>query len=592
VNEEHDETGKIAASDIELEQFQVWYHLPLSLTSMPAGISDCWSHKQMPDKNASPAQRAYFHKPVSDALWGSDTSSDIFERFTRRGLGSLEFSAERRNVKEPNQDQEDEPAFPTFFGSRFHGHVTSAEIRITKPQTRDDNPINLSENSPALAIFVLGVTFTAVTRFWDIPLPDDLDTTTTIPDDNETLTLADAQNALEWVRRIFPRWWTKRGLSGDTLTQVTVPTCKDFPAERQLDKNGEPTTDLLPWIKELLGAFCPNGNTITHFGDDRGYMTSAIHVKEHPSIDQEIKGGPAWHTLARLKDSDKFRLAEADIAGSGYPYGASFLKRLRDDYFYERHAPDPKTDTGNSTLYMMSHHHLCALGCGDYYRDHIHQHAEEYYRHMQFLAVFEYFSLLQFSQRLTGLINQQLESSDAFGKELLTIRGDFLRFTHLHHFSNVSLQLQPREMFAKLYKTMGIEELFREVEQEIADAAEFHAMEEAQKSSKRSERLNNLVAFGVPISLISGFAGMNLLVGDLAPEIEQLGPPPDKSGLPIGLDVQLFQLAFISFLVLAVWAGAMAFFQPKIETRGVSQWAVMLALAVASGAVAAGIWAL
>ena len=66
----------------------------------------------------------------------------------------------------------------------------------------------------------------------------------------------------------------------------------------------------------------------------------------------------------------------------------------------------------------------------------------------------------------------------------------------------------------------------------------------------RAQRLNDLIAFGVPLSLIVGMAGANLFIGGNHPGIE----PGDEVDRVLGLWTQLRHLAGIVAPIAFAWA--------------------------------------
>ena len=567
---------------IRLGEFRVWYHLPISMNVIPGDLGKNWQDlsESAQHSEPSPEQRSYFHSHISETLWG-DSEDKLFKRWRRIGLSGAEFSADRRQIWEKEKKK-------VLSGCRLHGTIRSVELCIVDQDA--------SECDPALGILVVGVSFHSISKFTDVEEPVNGPSSYQEIESRSKMTLANAQDALEWVRRIFPRWWNE-GLPGDTLTSVNVPTCQEFVIHSEEEKASGRTPSIFSWINELLLPIVLDGDNATHFGDERAYMTSAILISPHKKDVEAYKDGAAWQTMARIGEGDLFRLAEADTSGSGYPYNAKFLGPLADAYFYNRHAPDLQTGSGNTAIYLMSHHHLCAIGCGDYYAQHIHKNVEDYYRHMQFLAVFEYFRLLQFSKRLTQLVKEAADDP-SFGRRLFQIRKDFLSFTHRHHFSNISLQLQPREMYEKLYNVMGIKAMFDEVEQELAVATEFQVTKENKASVDRSEKLNALVAFGIPLTLITGIAGMNILVGDAAPDIPSLGADMSSATSEQHTamqsdqkyDVDLFQISLISGLIFVLWGVLLQLYNSdkiaKFIHRPVSLFMIGLICLVIAAAVA------
>ena len=504
-----------------MSKLSVWYHLPFEFTGGAMPDAKIWREAQA---QPSFSQRSYFHRFVSDVLWeqGELTRYEGKCRDVKLRATRIYRSKKEGDRPEGTEEWSDE-------ATTFHCTMPNMEMFLCA-QTRSD--------APRLGILVIELRLDQV-EDGDAPRKS---------------SLADVQNMLEWMRRSYPRWWNN-DVPGDALYSLQIDGEKEpliAPTKTQMEAATGGRSLVMPWISRLLKPFLDEKGQLSHFGDDRSYMTSAIAL--------DTSHAPPGLVMNAVHRGDMMRLAEADKAAfpgdetkpyTPEAYQRPFLDDLWEEVSYNRHAYDPKTDTGNATQYLMTHHHLCMVGAGSYFESDIFPHAGEYYRHMQFLCIHELFRLLQFSQRLSRHVRDCADEGLA-RKVLLDIRRDFLRFTHLHHFSNVSSQLQPREMFDKLYAAMGIEKLFEEVAAELESATDFLAMQQAEEDAKAAEKRDKLIAIGVPAALAVGVAGMNIWVGVEAPDVPFLGRDGDGDGAgPLPFFTELYQSVVILVLVLA-----------------------------------------
>lgn len=519
------------APPAQVADLRVWYHFPISLLHdvTPANMTG-WTEEKRDRSQTDASQVTYFHPYIAAALF--------------HGGKGARFKVYRRTGKPQRWKGEfcETDLYQTkVFYSRFKICVTEVELWVAAQDGRKASP-----DDPALGILSVAVQIKAVAKA-EKPLPYDPHALDGVK--FRRLTLNDAMDALEWVRRVFPRWRIKgMGMPGDSLSQVIDPKGLHLPAHSEAGDEAayqaQGTLRLSPWVERLLDPIKVDGVCAIHLGDERAFMSSAIALRNFDGKDDRA-------SLRAVPDGTLFRLAEADRAWSGdYAYNSGFLESLRERYFYTRHAPDRtegREHIGNSTLYLMSQHHLCALGTGWFAANDMITYMDRYYRYMQFLCVFEYFRLIQFSQRLTRLVERHRDTPPIFRAEVLKIREDFLTHTHLHHFTNVSSQLQAKEMFDKLQAVTGIPEMFAEVERELQSAADYAAMLEASEQAKRGEELNNLVAIGVPASLALTVAGFAWVTGDKAPDVAEfdIGGSPFTAGL--------VQVSALVTLALGVW---------------------------------------
>ena len=56
---------------------------------------------------------------------------------------------------------------------------------------------------------------------------------------------------------------------------------------------------------------------------------------------------------------------------------------------------------------------------------------------------------------------------------MINIERDFLQFEHLFHFTGLSNQIQPNELFQKWRCALGIDRIFADLEKEIGTATQF-----------------------------------------------------------------------------------------------------------------------
>ena len=530
-----------------LRALGVWYHLPVVLKKDPCTdlLAEGAGWVEESDPPYGMGQYTYFYRFVAEALWGvpgkDDRRKAAFRRFCRENSKQFIWIAEHR--------------IPDSKDKNIH-HLTQFRLGVFAPVLWVVSGPSQSKGTPGLAILSLRVRVIGIRRA--PPIVATADRSEIAKTRFRQLTLADGMDALDYIRRTFARW-RKDDLPGDALNAVFQDggTVHSMPTKAEHDTflaaNGTPM--VAPWVEALLAPIRINSEHADHFGDERAYMTSVVAV-ETPEGMTDIQ---AFRTI---HDGAFFRLAEADRRGKGYAYQKPFLDTLRADYFYDRHAPDPDGYFGNTTRWITAPMHLCGIGTGRFMLTDAIPNCEKYYSLLQMLCVFEYYRLLQFSQRLSRLVEKKPKMNPPeFRKALLAIREDFLTFTHLHHFVNVTHQLQPAEMFTRLYHAMGLERLWREVEDELRSAAEYAAMEEQNEAAKRAERLNNLIAMGIPATLVVGALGMNILVADKFPAFFNHWFCTN--------DNQIFQVAVVTTVVLVGWFGLKRLVRgPRREAEG------------------------
>ena len=141
------------------------------------------------------------------------------------------------------------------------------------------------------------------------------------------------------------------------------------------------------------------------------------------------------------------------------------------------------------------------------------------FRHQHFLvfliAHFQKAALLMFSDRLVEVL-ARLDVGDAasvrrFKRAIRANFEGFLRFTHRYWFHEVSEQVHVRTLFRMQAEQLGVDALYREVKERIADMSDYLEADGIRRQANTVVRLTVVTIFGLIGTLTTGFLGMNLL---------------------------------------------------------------------------------
>ena len=88
---------------------------------------------------------------------------------------------------------------------------------------------------------------------------------------------------------------------------------------------------------------------------------------------------------------------------------------------------------------------------------------------------------------------------------------NFLRFEHRYWFHEISNQAQARELFQRTRRNLGLDELYREIREELQDMGNFLDVEAMRRQNETVVRLTVVTTFGLIGTVTTGFLGMNLL---------------------------------------------------------------------------------
>lgn len=494
---EHEVSPKDSAA-IPVDAAIVFYQLPFRLSFTEAGqLKDtgAWQEVDLSDSYGI-GQRTYFHTFCGQPIFGDGCGEGSeFLTLNRPDCEGAELCLDLIQI-----------ANGCFELTRFHAKLEAVELRTTN---------GTCKNFLGLSVMTIAVRYSGVSK-WHAATLEALLEHDPSQSSAQTLSLADTQLLLEYARRFMCRRWPEQNaVPDDVLFRIWRKTLRSWEASQVPDREallpkGRQVAAVLPWIASLLAPFdwsrsedpSADGGA-RHFGDERAIMFSVIRLASEEGKEREA--------LQAVSDGNMFRLAEADGPGpDDFNYSPDFLYPMKDAIFYDRHAPHAKTSSMRTTRYLFTESHFCALVSGSFP---IELMVNLYYRHMQFMLLFELAALLMFSQRVTCLVRQTRAIGEGFQKEIRQIRQDFLTFTHVHHSTNVSSQIQPREMYAKMLAATGVSDFYDEVDAEIRNATDYAIAQSSLREAETANNLQDILSVGVAISVVTGILGMNVVVG-------------------------------------------------------------------------------
>ena len=152
------------------------------------------------------------------------------------------------------------------------------------------------------------------------------------------------------------------------------------------------------------------------------------------------------------------------------------------------------------------------------------------FRHQHFLlfliAHFQKAALLMFSDRLAeALKHLDIADPDSIRRFKRAIRDSFagfLGFTHRYWFHDVSEQAQARALFRMCTAHLGVDALYAEVKERIADMSGYLEADSLRRQANTVVRLTVVTIFGLIGTVTTGFLGMNLLAEAESPLAQRL----------------------------------------------------------------------
>ena len=171
------------------------------------------------------------------------------------------------------------------------------------------------------------------------------------------------------------------------------------------------------------------------------------------------------------------------------------------------------------------------------------------FRHQHFLlfliAHFQKASLLMFSDRLVeALKNLTIENPGSVRRFKRAIRASFegfLRFTHRYWVHEVAEQAQARALFHMTATHLGLDPLYAEVKERIADMNSYLDADSLRRQANTVVRLTVVTIFGLIGTVTTGFLDMNLLA---------------EADAPLSRRIAIFAVVFVTTASLTVYTMA------------------------------------
>jgi ABC-type multidrug transport system fused ATPase/permease subunit len=224
----------------------------------------------------------------------------------------------------------------------------------------------------------------------------------------------------------------------------------------------------------------------------------------------------------RMSRGDFVRLALGTRPGAReeQPYSSRSLENFETEYCDDRFWGRSGTSFSGDTRLICTGQILAVVGSAD---DYFFAGRETgmmgQFRHQYFLlfmiAHFHKAALESMSDELAVAMNRleidDLDSVRQFKRAIRFAMEIFLRFTHRYWFHEVSNQAIARDIFRRLTRQLGNEEIYEEVRAEVEDMNEYLDTDSVRRQANTILRLTVVTIFGLIGTVATGFLGMNLI---------------------------------------------------------------------------------
>lgn len=263
-------------------------------------------------------------------------------------------------------------------------------------------------------------------------------------------------------------------------------------------------------------------------------------------------------TLDRLWDltrGDFMRLAFATgaSANGNAPYAERFLHDFEARNCYDRYFHEGTEMHGANTRFLVCGHAFTVVADATASHEDNERGLLGQFRHQYFLLFlishFHKAALLMLSDRLVAAIKQleikSANSATQFRRETFRLQEAFMRFTQRYWFTEVSDQVQTRDLFRLQRMHLGNDEFYKELRGEIFDMVQYLDSDVLRRQSGTIHRLTAVTIVGLIGTIATGFLGMNLI---------------DETGAPLAAKLAYFGVVGAVVTVLTI--GVVVFSRP------------------------------
>jgi hypothetical protein len=338
--------------------------------------------------------------------------------------------------------------------------------------------------------------------------------------------LCHIENLLDQFRHAYPPYWDKDGAGHSPKTVIFFDENQDQLAQSEynnqqhyLDFVEKHQTSpvayhwsflLKPFVPRTLQKSNKKSNNISY---------EQIEDERIPHM-----AFLAFDKITSLSKGDLMRLAFADEEGGSntLPCSTLFSEDFEAKYCYDRFWENPEYQGKNPQHNWMTTRYLCCgyaftmIGQGGGFFTDVTAGAVAHFRHHYFqmglIAHFHKAALLMLWDELAQAVakfRKEHQSRQQFHDEVRDILEKLLHFTHRYWFTEVSNQIQAKELFDMWSKHLGNRELFDRIMKEAQDAHQYLEMDEQKQQTETTVRLTVVATLGLAIIFTLGFFGSN-----------------------------------------------------------------------------------
>jgi hypothetical protein len=222
-----------------------------------------------------------------------------------------------------------------------------------------------------------------------------------------------------------------------------------------------------------------------------------------------------------------------DFNESGFVYSEDFRDRQRHLFTYDRFSHFGTTYFCNGTSFaMVCNAPLVDAQC---FSDQLLKHFRRHYRHLAILAHLQHSALIYFADEIADIarsmksLKKSVEFEIAGGNEKWSRRLDLLQFQFLVFrtsvfFTEVSNQIQGKDLYKLWYDRLGTEGFFEKVKSSYSDIISSVQNAEQHGIAREQKRISRLATVGLAFSIGLSIAAFVLAWAQFLPESVRKNP--------------------------------------------------------------------
>lgn len=450
----------------------------------------------------------YFHPFVQRFLYAANTGDQdgptFFAHYARRDVHRV-----RVHLKYKNESQDD-------------GHKIEEELDVT-----------LQVGRLQLYVFDVGLVFLVMDLRHDGPLP-----------------LYQVQELSNRIRRVYPPYWDDDGRPGHCPDKVIFMGEGDEVVGESnfFDKDTFVNHMLKYKIPPVAAHWEAIMAPLTFRKDADAKAFQLVQVRDDRIPLMNFLAVDAPHSLTR---PDFVRLAFVDKHGpsNALPCSDTMLESFETDHCYDRFWEYPRqgkyisgddvddrerdgagASAGENRGWLASRIMICdyaftmvgPVADKEFYfnaQSGALNHFRNHYLQMVIIAYLHRDALLVFSDQLAGAAdkfrdNESTTERGRFQKRIQHIQADLLRFTQRYWFSEISNQLQAKELFSMLTRHLGTETLYDKVFNEALHINQYLENEHAREQARLTLLLTNIATYGVVFAILLSLTTSDFFLWD------------------------------------------------------------------------------